>query len=396
MFRTFMDTYSLVDGATRKEMEALLKSWKLPTPLSRDTRPVLPGEITRDIENALIKFRTVTFQQQQQQARYMRDRPGQMGPASVHGYRDNPGQTNMMQMQLSAGMNSNVNPAEMAQHMQSQPQRIGTPTLPFGQRIQTPPIRSPTTRAAFPVTQTPPQPQNNVAGYSTALVATATPHEVVTKPQLQNEVREILTSANLQKVFDPSDGRTSELIQTLETLRQILDSKEFDQRALESMKSELSKISKQVHSRLTGLLNPTGGLVPGVAPQTTSAASLLPPALPTTYSTMPPAQSTPLPLVPGPPNVPALPTPSTPVSALIGALKPQNSAPSNPAPSQSTTPQPSLLDQLKAAGLLQDAGVVLQPPTAAQKAGARRYGVTLDNESIKRYVAQASLPKSTY
>ena len=45
-------------------MDGLLKTWKQPVPESMDSRPVFSAEVTRDIENALIKFRTVAVQQQ--------------------------------------------------------------------------------------------------------------------------------------------------------------------------------------------------------------------------------------------------------------------------------------------------------------------------------------------
>lgn len=64
LYRTFMDAYTLMDMPTRKAMEGLLKTWKQPVPESMDTRPVFPSEVTRDIENALIKYRTVAIQQQ--------------------------------------------------------------------------------------------------------------------------------------------------------------------------------------------------------------------------------------------------------------------------------------------------------------------------------------------
>ncbi|KAF2016586.1 hypothetical protein BU24DRAFT_205893 [Aaosphaeria arxii CBS 175.79] len=64
LYRTFMDAYSLTDAGTRKAMETLLRTWKLPMPDSVDSRPVFSQEVTRDIENALIKLRTVAVQQQ--------------------------------------------------------------------------------------------------------------------------------------------------------------------------------------------------------------------------------------------------------------------------------------------------------------------------------------------
>lgn len=43
----------------------MLKTWKEPVPGSLDTRPVFPPDITRSIENALIKARTAALQQHQ-------------------------------------------------------------------------------------------------------------------------------------------------------------------------------------------------------------------------------------------------------------------------------------------------------------------------------------------
>lgn len=72
LFSTFMDAYTLVGGEVRKAMDAMLKTWKEPVPGSMDTRPVFPPDVTRIIENALIKARTVAVQQQQQQSRNQR------------------------------------------------------------------------------------------------------------------------------------------------------------------------------------------------------------------------------------------------------------------------------------------------------------------------------------
>jgi pre-mRNA cleavage complex 2 protein Pcf11 len=58
MYRTFMDAYLVMEQNTRKAMEGLLRTWKLPVPESLDPRPVFPADVTRDIENALTKMRT--------------------------------------------------------------------------------------------------------------------------------------------------------------------------------------------------------------------------------------------------------------------------------------------------------------------------------------------------
>ncbi|CEJ54707.1 hypothetical protein PMG11_01003 [Penicillium brasilianum] len=65
MYTTFMNAYTLVDAQTRRKLDEMLKTWKEPVPGSLDTRPVFAPEITRSIENALIKARTAALQQEQ-------------------------------------------------------------------------------------------------------------------------------------------------------------------------------------------------------------------------------------------------------------------------------------------------------------------------------------------
>lgn len=64
LYRTFMDAYLVVDQATRKAMEGLLRTWKQSVPESMDPRPVFPANVTGDIENAVNKIRTVAAQTQ--------------------------------------------------------------------------------------------------------------------------------------------------------------------------------------------------------------------------------------------------------------------------------------------------------------------------------------------
>ncbi|KAL3477998.1 hypothetical protein BJX99DRAFT_116754 [Aspergillus californicus] len=65
LYQTFMNAYTLVDSQTRRKLDEMLKTWKEPVPGSLDTRPVFPSDVTRSIENALIKARTAALQQQQ-------------------------------------------------------------------------------------------------------------------------------------------------------------------------------------------------------------------------------------------------------------------------------------------------------------------------------------------
>lgn len=68
-----MDAYTLSDAQTRRKLDEMLKTWKEPVPGAMDTRPVFPPEVTRNIENALIKARTAFLTNQQTHSRSQQD-----------------------------------------------------------------------------------------------------------------------------------------------------------------------------------------------------------------------------------------------------------------------------------------------------------------------------------
>ncbi|KAI9886073.1 MAG: hypothetical protein M1823_002146 [Watsoniomyces obsoletus] len=77
LYSTYMQAYTLVDGPIRRKLEEMLKTWKEPVSSSMDSRPVFPPEVTRPIENALIKARTAAVQlSQKHQANVLPPRPG--------------------------------------------------------------------------------------------------------------------------------------------------------------------------------------------------------------------------------------------------------------------------------------------------------------------------------
>lgn len=74
MYQTFMNAYATVDQATRRKLDEMLKTWKEPVPGSLDTRPVFSSDITRTIENALIRARTAAIERERPQAQVNRGR----------------------------------------------------------------------------------------------------------------------------------------------------------------------------------------------------------------------------------------------------------------------------------------------------------------------------------
>jgi len=78
-----MNAYTLVDNQIRKKLDEMLKTWKEPVPGSLDSRPVFPVEVTRTIENALIKARTAAVQLQQQQAKSQQEMLARSRPTAT-------------------------------------------------------------------------------------------------------------------------------------------------------------------------------------------------------------------------------------------------------------------------------------------------------------------------
>lgn len=76
-----MQAYALVDNNVRRKLDEMLKTWKEPVPGSIESRPVFPADITRPIENALIKARTSAAQAEQARNQQMgRGRPSMSQP----------------------------------------------------------------------------------------------------------------------------------------------------------------------------------------------------------------------------------------------------------------------------------------------------------------------------
>jgi pre-mRNA cleavage complex 2 protein Pcf11 len=111
MYQTFMNVYTLVDGNTRRKLDEMLNTWKLPAPGSLDTRPVFPPEITRNIESALIKARTAALQQQTKSQPDLTNRGRANGTPS--GWTNSPTPQNMARTQPNQyqGHSTSVRPA---------------------------------------------------------------------------------------------------------------------------------------------------------------------------------------------------------------------------------------------------------------------------------------------
>ncbi|RPB00105.1 hypothetical protein L873DRAFT_1681412 [Choiromyces venosus 120613-1] len=75
LYSTFMNAYSKVEPSVRRKLEEMLHTWKQPVPNSSSSNPVFSSEVTRKIDNALIKARTVALQHQQKQMKQQSQDP---------------------------------------------------------------------------------------------------------------------------------------------------------------------------------------------------------------------------------------------------------------------------------------------------------------------------------
>lgn len=66
-----MDAYTLVEPPLRAKFEELLATWKEPPPAGSTMSPVFPIEVTRKIENALLKAKSVGRELEQRRQREM-------------------------------------------------------------------------------------------------------------------------------------------------------------------------------------------------------------------------------------------------------------------------------------------------------------------------------------
>jgi pre-mRNA cleavage complex 2 protein Pcf11 len=410
LYRTFMEMYRQVGNAIRKDMEAVLRTWKEPPQGSRNPRPVLPVEITEPIENALAKFRSITMQSQQP-----RPLPGQPP------FRNSP-QPGMM-YHNGVGVQGTPTPVDMAALMGQLQQRTGTPTYTntnMNGLQRHPVVTSPAIRPAMLSHILPPSQTSTPLNFAPFQAPTATPpqaHQTVTQDQLKNEVNQLLQSANIQKILDASNNDLPQLVSTLESLKSLLDKQQFMAPDLLAMQSELSKISSRLNSQIASILgNAQGNTPPPIPPvsrmpmnpyQTVSTPPGMLPFAPPPISfppSLPPQSRT---ISPPPQNVPVD------MASLLGLLGPPPPIP-QPAPtpvfpglapqsmsqhsSRNTNSQPpagggGLLDMLRASGLLMGAPTPQQsninfpiPPPSAMISppGGRRYGVRLDQESITK------------
>ncbi|TQS35538.1 hypothetical protein Golomagni_04041 [Golovinomyces magnicellulatus] len=127
LYATFMEAYALVDNNVRRKMDEMLKTWKEPVPGSMDTRPVFPPEVTRPIENALIKAKTSFLQAHQEHMRTQQQMTnrGRQLPSQTP-YRETGTPPNIFRQPITQQQSQTSNASYQSPFFQSENQQFST------------------------------------------------------------------------------------------------------------------------------------------------------------------------------------------------------------------------------------------------------------------------------
>ncbi|KAJ5038869.1 uncharacterized protein L3040_006548 [Drepanopeziza brunnea f. sp. 'multigermtubi'] len=399
LYQTFMEAYALVDNNTRAKMVEMLKTWKEPVPGSMDTRPVFPPEVTRPIENALIKARTSFLQahQERTQSSMSRGRPGpspapyretptppnayrQTPPQQAPGYQppayqgpgyqapgyQNPGyppqgqQISVQQSGYPSGYPQQQygQPTNGSQYNQSSGQQYG--------QINVQPYSQPNGQQQYSLPQRPPsqqytQPPPAQTGYWQQQQQPVTQNYGASGngiEDLNNDIEKLISSARAEWPQNPNDTSVQTKLKALLDLQTILQSQKLPPDQILLIKDQVAQLSRPSQP----------------APQIQSPIPPPPPVV----AVQPPAQQPTLSSILGPGALAALlarqaatsqaPTQAAPLQSPSQA---QVQPAYQPPPSAGPTPTPldsnSLLEKLRAAGML--SGPAQTPPSAFVPSG---------------------------
>lgn len=347
LFKTFMESYAVVDSNVRRKMEEMLRTWKDPVPGSMDTRPVFSHELVRPIENALMKARAATMPQQG-------PIPGRPRPAMMP-HRNTPTPPGMR------GPGGRPGAYAQLQYPYTNGGRPGEPGPYSGQPQFPPDSLTPQPSGSTPAFFQPP-----LAGpYGPA--GEVLPVEISVET-LSNDIQNLIVAMKAEFAQNPHDASIQNRLRALLDLQGIVQRTSLPPDQLELIKNKVTELAAVTRKALSAQNSITApGYVPpysaSVTPTPVSAAPEQKPQV-TLDSLLGPGAMAALMArqasAPTPPPFTATPSiRSSPPAAHAEAAKP---APHNPL---------SLLDQLRQAGMLQsgtptNSGVstIAHPPPA--------------------------------
>ncbi|KUJ08459.1 uncharacterized protein LY89DRAFT_788839 [Mollisia scopiformis] len=373
LYSTFMESYALVDNNVRSKMVEMLKTWKEPVPGSMDTRPVFPPEVTRPIENALIKARTSFLQAHQEQTRNQQSAMGR-GRAQSTPYRETPTPPSnyrppTQSAQPAPGYTANYTPQQYPASMNVQQyssQQAPAPQPPYTTQLPPNGQQYPSQQNGYQPHGLPPRPPNQQYPQALPNSSSWQQQRYPTPPQpsyqsqvqavgytapasslaaLNSDIENLINETKAEWSRNPHEVNFQPKIKALLDLQTVLRSQTLPPDQISLIQNQVDQLKQ----------------APQSAPIMQAAPAPLPP---TPVVAPPPVQQPTLSSLLGPGALAALlarqsatPQPSSAVPATIRSPPQNNSHPFQPpssvAPATTPVPDPaSLLGRLRAAGML--------------------------------------------
>lgn len=369
LYSTFFDAFTVVDEKTRRAMDELFRSWKQPVPESRDPRPVFPMEVTQRIDTSLSRYRSVAekHRQEEEQARMQkmqRQMPSRYPPHLQQGRTPTPNEGYPYQPPQIVGQNSNPNSQDIAAMMKGFQQQ-STPQYP-PPAVPGPAPMPPNRFGQAPPGYSPP-PQNNPAmpyGYPVSPAPPIMSHQA-RLDKLRADVQGLIDRARAHLTRYPHDQEKIKLLGNLQNLKSVVDGGSLVLSQIQSTELVVANLARELPPlppaappQQLPQFNPAliQSILAGSTPQPTPPQPYQQQgfAPPPAVSTPQYAHTTPAPAVSLPPNM----------AQIMSLLQPAQPPSANTTPqTQAATPaQPSLLDTLRAAGLL--GATPVAPPAA--------------------------------
>lgn len=355
LFKTFMESYAVVDQPVRRKMEEMLRTWKEPVPGSMDSRPVFTHELVRPIENALMRARAASMPPQGMM-------PGRARSAMPH--RDTP---------TPPGMRGNGAP--QGYPAQQYPPQNGNSPFPGQQAPFYPPHSTPQPAGSASAPFQPPYAGMHGAAGPVAPAG-------VSIETLSKDIQNLIVATKAEFSHNPHDASVQNRLRALLDLQGIVQSTSLPPDQLELIKNKVTELAA-VNMRGLSAQNstPTPATVPPQAPPAPPVA-----VTPSPAPVVPAPGSVTLDSLLGPGALAALmarqsatpqnatPTPTPPyANVAIRSPPPTHIEPPKPAAAPAPSPAPAapaqapnplaLLDQLRLAGML-PAATPPAPPVA--------------------------------
>ncbi|KAJ9601976.1 mRNA 3' end processing factor [Cladophialophora chaetospira] len=210
LHQVYMLAYSQVDGAVRRKLEEMLKTWREPVPGSLSTTPVFPIASTQSIVDNLNKFRGATAPGNRYPATPVQGQAARVAAAQPYRQTPTPPQPlPQFPTNLAAQVRSPQPQATLPQNPYTQ-----TPPVTYGQPYPPQPAPVPYFQPPPPTAQYPPHIPQPLPGSGSG----------VDLQRLHADIDDLTTDAKIDCATHPLDVGAQRKLASLQTLKEILDS----------------------------------------------------------------------------------------------------------------------------------------------------------------------------